>query len=91
MKKRNYYRHEGYQQGFSDGKRTGGKINKKYVENLLQNETQHLSHEESQDCKMGWQDGCTDAINGLIKNMVLLENCWVSQVDELIITPKHLR
>lgn len=35
MNKENYYKLEGYQQGISDGKITRGKINNKYVKNLL--------------------------------------------------------
>ena len=90
MSKRSYHGHEGYQQGFSDGKRTGGKINNKYVVNILNTETQHLSNEESQDYKIGWQDGFTDAVNGVIKSMVLKESCLISQLDELKpANPKH--
>ena len=91
MSKRNYHRNEGYRQGFSDGKRTGGKINKKYVVNILETETQHLSNEESLDYKMGWQDGFTEAVNGVIESLVLKENCLTEQLDELKTTiPKHL-
>ena len=90
MNKGNYHRHEGYQQGFSDGKRTGGKINKKYVDNLLKAETRHLLNEESLNYKIGWQDGFTDAVNGVIKSMVLQENCLIYQMDEFKTKPKHL-
>ena len=90
MSKINNHRHEGYQQGFSDGKRTGGKINKKYVVNILKTQTQNLSNEESQDYKIGWQDGFTEAVNGVIKSMVLKESCLISQLDELKpAAPKH--
>ena len=64
---------EEYKQGFHDGKRTGGKTNKRYIENLLKTETQHLSNEEPLDYKMGGQDGFTDAVNGVIKSTVLQE------------------
>ena len=71
MKKANYRRHEGYHHGFYVGQRTGGKINKRDVENLLKNETQYLSDKESLDYKRGWQDGFTDAVNRVIESMVL--------------------
>ena len=74
MNKESYHRHmEEYKQGFHDGKRTGGKTNKRYIENLLKTETQHLSNEEPLDYKMGGQDGFTDAVNGVIKSTVLQE------------------
>ena len=72
MNKENFHRHEGYQQGFSDGKMTGGGIDNKYVKNLLKTKTQHLSNEESLNYKMGWQDGYTDGVNSVI--MFLKEN-----------------
>ena len=34
------YRHEGYKKGLIEGKRTGGKVNKRYVHNCLNDETQ---------------------------------------------------
>ena len=90
MKKENCHRHEGYQQGFSDGKIAGGGIDKEYVKNLLKTETQHLSNEESLNYKMGWQDGFTDAVNSVIKSMVLQENFSINQMDELETLPKYL-
>ena len=87
MKKENCHRHEGYQQGFGDGKRTGGKINNKYVKNLLKTETQHLSNEESLNYKMGWQDGFTDGVNSVITSMFLQENFSKNQMDELETLP----
>jgi hypothetical protein len=83
MSKENYHKQQGYQQGFTDGKRTGGKVNKKYVANLLKIETQHLSNEELLDYKLGWQEGFTDAVNGVIKSMVLKEDCSIDHLDEL--------
>ena len=64
------YRHAGYQQGIADGRITRGKINKKYVEFLLENETQNLSNQESQQYKDGWQDGFVDAVRVSTKKMV---------------------
>ena len=81
MKKENCHRHEGYQQGFSDGKMTGGGINNEYVKNLFKTETQYLSNEESLNYKMGWQDGYTDGVNSVI--MFLQENFSKNQMDGL--------
>lgn len=72
---------EGYQQGFCDGKRTGGKIKKQYIENLFKCETHNLSNEESLQFKMGWQDGFSDAVRGTLKKMVLGENCLQKELD----------
>ena len=72
---------EGYQQGFCDGKRTGGKIKKQYIENLFKSETHNLSKEESLQFKMGWQDGFSDAVRGALKKMVLNENCLQKEFD----------
>ena len=90
MKKENCHRHEGYQQGFSDGKRTGGKINNKYVKNLLKTETQHLSNEESLNYKMGWQDGFTDGVNSVLTSMFLQENFSKNQMAELETWPRYI-
>ena len=77
------YKHEGYQQGFIDGKRTEGKIKGKYLKNLLISETQNLSNEESLQYKMGWQDGFTDAVSRLIHtSKVMSENCLINQMFE---------
>ena len=42
MEIKSYYRQDGYQKGFIEGKRTGGKVNKKYIDNYLNDETQSL-------------------------------------------------
>lgn len=72
---------DGYQQGFCDGKRTGGKIKKQYIENLFKSETQNLSAEESLQFKMGWQDGFSDAVRGALKKMVASEHCLRKEFD----------
>ncbi len=77
------YKHEGYQQGFCDGKRTRGKIKKIYIEKLFETETQKLPDQESQLYKTGWQNGFTDAIRVSIKNMILQEDCSIKHLDNL--------
>jgi len=74
------YRHEGYQQGSIDGKRTGGKIKKKYLKNLLNFETQNLSNEDSLQYKVGWQEGFTDVVSQLLTTKDMQENCLINQV-----------
>ena len=69
------YKCEGYEQGFSDGKRSGGKINAKYVRNLLQEATRTCSPEEASLYEQGWQEGFSDAVNGILKNLVVHDSC----------------
>lgn len=68
------YNQDGYQKGFTDGKRTGGKIKKAYIENFLKEETRNLSSENSMEFMKGWQEGFTDGVRGLINKMVDREN-----------------
>jgi len=82
MDRENFYTLEGYQQGFIDGKRTEGKIKKKYIDNLLTAETQNLSNEESLKYKIGWHDGFTDAVSRLLKSKAAQESFLMYQVVE---------
>ena len=66
----NDYRQDGYQKGFIEGKRTGGKVNKKYVENCLNDETQSLCHKDSLEFMKAWHEGFADGVIGLLDNMV---------------------
>jgi len=77
------HKHAGYEQGFLDGKRTRGKIKKKYIENLIKSETQNFSEEESLLYKMGWQDGFEDAVRGTLKNKVKQEGFFEKHLDEI--------
>ena len=84
MSREIFYRHEGYQQGLIDGKRTEGQIKEKYLENLFISETQSLSNEESLQYKKGWQDGFTDAVSRLLlTSKAMRENCLINQMFEL--------
>jgi hypothetical protein len=83
MNREIFYKHEGYQQGLIDGKRTEGQIKEKYLKNLLISETQNLSNEESLQYKKGWQDGFTDAVSRLLlTRKVMRENCLINQMFE---------
>jgi hypothetical protein len=70
---RKLYRQDGYQRGFDDGKRTEGKIKEVYVTNLLKNETQSLSTENSMEFIKGWQEGFTEAVSGIVSNKIEME------------------
>jgi hypothetical protein len=77
-----YYRQEGYQQGIIDGKRTGGRISKRYIENMFSTETNHLSHEESVEYKIGWQEGFDDTVNKAMKRAIEKENIFLKYLYE---------
>jgi hypothetical protein len=70
MDNKKRYNQDGYHKGFVDGRRTGGKIKKAYIENFLKDETRNLSHDESFEFMKGWQDGFTDGVRGLINKMM---------------------
>ena len=77
------YRDAGYKQGFEDGKMTLGKINKKYVDYLLETETRNLSTKDAVQYKNGWQEGFIDAVRGSIKHMVVKEDCVQRHLDNI--------
>ena len=79
MEIRSDYRHDGYQKGFIEGKRTGGKVNKKYVDNFLKDETQSLSAENSSEYIEGWYEGFTDAVRRELNMMVKQEGLVKNQ------------
>ena len=70
MDSRRLYRQDGYKKGFDDGRRTGGKVKKVYINNLLKSETQSLSSENSMEFIKGWQEGFTEAISGILSNVM---------------------
>ena len=73
MEIRSDYRQDGYQKGFIEGKRTGGKVNKKYVDNCLNDETQSLCSKDSLEFMKAWHEGFADGVTGLLDNMVKQE------------------
>jgi hypothetical protein len=79
MEIRSDYRQDGYQKGFIEGKRTGGKVNKKYVDNFLKDETQSLSTENSSEFIEGWYEGFTDAVRRELNMMVKQEGLVKNQ------------
>ena len=79
MDSRNYCRQDGYHKGFVDGRRTGGKINKSYIDNFLKDETQSLSNENSSEFIEGWYEGFTDAVRRELNMMVKQEGLVKNQ------------
>jgi len=74
------YRQDGYQKGFLEGKRTGGKINKRYVDNYLNDETRNFDTKDSSDFIEGWYEGFTDAVTGALNKMVKKEDLLKKQI-----------
>jgi flagellar biosynthesis/type III secretory pathway protein FliH len=77
------YKQDGYQKGFDEGRRTGGKVKKTYINNLLNNETQNLSDVDSIEFKKGWEDGFVDGVRKLINKMVNKETILVKNLNEI--------
>ena len=73
MDSRTDYRQEGYHKGFIDGRRTGEKINKTYIDNYLKDKTQGLSTKDSLEFTKAWHEGFADGVIGEINNMVQKE------------------
>jgi len=63
-------------------RRTEGKIKKEYMDNLPKSETQNLSNVESLRETIGWHDGFTDAVSGLLKSKAVQESFLMYQVIE---------
>ena len=85
MEIRSDYRHDGYQKGFIEGKRTGGKVNKKYVDNCLNDETQSLCSKDALEFMKAWHEGFADGVIGLLDNMVkFLESIAVLLLEFVI-------
>ena len=83
MDSKKLYKQDGYQKGFDEGRRTGGKAKKTYINNLLNNETQNLSDVDSIEFKKGWEDGFVDGVRKLINQMVNKETILVKNLNEI--------
>ena len=70
MKIRINYQHEGYQDGLTDAKRTGGNVSQKYINNLFKCKAQELTPDDSCMYVKGWEDGFADGIRETLKKMV---------------------
>ncbi|MBW2465970.1 MAG: hypothetical protein JRF02_01595 [Deltaproteobacteria bacterium] len=83
MSREKNYKEAGYRQGFADGRITGGKITRKYVDYLLETETRNLSVKDSKQYKDGWQDGFIDAVRGSIKDLIHEDGYVVKHLDKI--------
>ena len=83
MDSKNHCRDDGYQKGFVDGRRTGGKIKKSYIDNFLKYETQSLSIEDSSEFIKGWHEGFANAVRVTLNMMVQKEGLVKSQIYEV--------
>ena len=83
MDSKNHCRDDGYQKGFVDGRRTGGKIKKSYIDDFLKYETQSLSIEDSSEFIKGWHEGFADAVRMALNMMVQKEGLVKSQINEV--------
>ena len=77
------YRDEGYQKGLVEAKRTGGKINKRYVDNYLNDETQSLSTKDSLEFMKAWNEGFADGVIRVTNNMVTKEGLLNNHIYKL--------
>ena len=73
MDSRRHYRQDGYQKGFIEGERTGGKLKKSYIDTFFKDETQSLSNKDSSDFIEGWHQGFADAVRETLNKMVKKE------------------
>ncbi len=80
MDSKKHFRDDGYQKGLVDGRRTGGKIKKSYIDNFLKYETQSLSIEDSSEFIKGWHEGFADAVRMALNMMVQKEGLVKSQI-----------
>ena len=83
MDSRKLYRQDGFQKGFDDGRRTGGRVKKTYIDNFFKIETECLSFSDSKEFVKGWQDGFTEAVRGVISNMVKKEDFAMIHINEI--------
>ena len=81
MDRRKHYRQDGYQKGFKDAKRTGGKIRQEYIDNLLITETKNLSTIESREFIKGWHEGFTDGVGEAIFDVAKKDFFWENHKD----------
>ena len=82
MEIKNDYIQDGYQKGFVEAKRTGGKINKRYVDNYLNDETQNLCAKDSFEFMKAWHEGFVDGVTRVLSNMVKQEGLLNNQIDD---------
>jgi hypothetical protein len=82
MDRGKYYRQDGYQKGFEDAKRTGGKVRQEYIDNYLNIETKDLSIAHSREFIEGWHEGFTDGVGEAIFNLAKKNEFWENHISK---------
>jgi len=75
-----YYRQEGYQQGFMDAKRTGGNLGQEKIDQYLHCETKKLSQDFSKAFIEGWYAGFKDGIEEIELKSIKKDPFWKNHI-----------
>ena len=81
--RKKFIREDGYQKGFDEARRTGGKVRKNYIENCMKIETQNLSAIYSREFIKGWYEGFTDGVAAVISKLVKKDEFWGNNIYEI--------
>ena len=82
MDRRKFYRDDGYQKGFVEAKRTGGKIRQEYIDNYLHSETKKLSTAHAREFIEGWNEVFTDGVGEAIFNLAKEDEFWENHISQ---------
>jgi hypothetical protein len=82
MDNRDYYEQDGYQKGFDEARRTGGKVRKKYIDNYIKTETRNLPTIYAREFIKGWDKGFTDGVTKIMSRLVKKDDFWGSHICE---------
>ena len=84
MDKESLYRQDGYQKGFDEARRTGGKVRKKYIDNCMKTETKNLPTRYSMEFIKGWYEGFTDGIAEVMSKLIKKDDFWGNHIYEIV-------
>lgn len=84
MDKESLYRQDGYQKGFDEARRTGGKVRKKYIDNCMKTETRNLSPRYSMEFIKGWYEGFTDGVAEVMAKLIKKDDFWGNHIYEVV-------
>ena len=84
MDKESLYRQDGYQKGFDEARRTGGKVRKKYIDNCMKTETKNLPTRYSMEFIKGWYEGFTDGIAEVMSKLIKKDEFWGNHIYEVV-------
>ena len=80
MDRSEYYQQEGYQKGFEDAKRTGGRITQENIDRYLNAETRQLTAAHSQEFIEGWYKGFNDGAVEAACKLTTDSNFWKNHI-----------